>query len=365
MPNPKKTPFYDIHVKNNAKIVEFAGFLMPIQFRGIIEEHRRVRSSVGLFDITHMGEFEVWGKDGEDFIQKTTTNDVSKLADYQVQYSCMCYDNGGIVDDLLVYRLPDHFLLVVNGACVEKDFKWLSDHVSGDVQLKNVSDETCLLAIQGPKAEGLLKKLTDYDLSGLRYYWSAWGKIEGVEMLFSRTGYTGEDGFELYFSPPHAEKMWNAVMEAGKEFDIEPIGLGARDSLRLEMKYMLYGNDIDQTTNPLEAGLGWIIKPDKGAFVGKGPILKLKEEGIKRKLVAFELGDRAFPRPHHPIHKDGKQIGEVTSGTFSPSLSRGIGLGYVPVEYQKIGTKLDLLIRGKPNQGIVVKPPFYKDFTHK
>jgi len=365
MSNPKKTPFYDIHLKNKAKIVEFADYLMPIQFRGMMEEHRKVRSSVGLFDITHMGEFEVWGKGAESFIQKMTTNDVSKLDTYQVQYSCMCYDHGGIVDDLLVYRLPDHFLLVVNGACLEKDFQWLSDHLSGDVQLKNVSEQTALLALQGPKAEPVLKKLTDYDLSDLRFYWATWGKVNGIEMLFSRTGYTGEDGFELYFSPDHAESMWNALMDAGKEFDIEPIGLGARDSLRLEMKYMLYGNDIDQTTNPLEAGLGWIVKPDKGDFVGKEPILKLKEEGLKRKLVAFELKDQVFPRPHYEIEKEGKKIGEVTSGTFSPSLNKGIGLGYVPIEHSKVDTEFDILIRGKAHRAVVIKPPFYKSFTHK
>jgi len=365
MSNPKKTPFYDIHLKNKAKIVEFANYLMPIQFRGIMEEHRKVRSSVGLFDITHMGEFEVWGKDAENFIQRMTTNDVSKLATYQVQYSCMCYDDGGIVDDLLVYRLPDHFLLVVNGACVEKDFQWLSDHLSGDGKLKDVSEQTTLLALQGPKAEDVLKKLTDKSLSDLRFYWATWGKVGGIEMLFSRTGYTGEDGFELYFSPAHAESMWNALMEAGEEFDIEPIGLGARDSLRLEMKYMLYGNDIDQTTNPLDAGLSWIVKLDKGDFVGKEPTLKLKQQGLMRKLVAFELKDHAFPRPHYQIHKDGKKIGEVTSGTFSPTLNKGIGLGYVPVEYSKIGTELDIIIRGKPQKAVIAKPPFYKNFSHK
>jgi aminomethyltransferase len=233
------------------------------------------------------------------------------------------------------------------------------------VELKNVSEQTALLALQGPKAEDVLKKLTDKNLSDLRFYWATWGKVNGIEMLFSRTGYTGEDGFELYFSPPHAESMWNALMEAGEEFDIEPIGLGARDSLRLEMKYMLYGNDIDQTTNPLEAGLGWIVKLDKEDFLGKEPILKLKQEGLKRKLVAFELKDQAFPRPHYQIHKDGKKIGEVTSGTFSPTLNKGIGLGYVPVEYSEIDTELDILIRGKAYKAVVVKPPFYKDFTHK
>jgi aminomethyltransferase len=365
MSNPKKTPFYDIHLKNKAKIVEFANYLMPIQFRGIMEEHRKVRSSVGLFDITHMGEFELWGKDAESFIQKMTTNDVSKLDTYQVQYSCMCYDHGGIVDDLLVYKLPDHFLLVVNGACLEKDFQWLSDHLSGDVQLKNVSEQTALLALQGPKAEEVLRKLTDEDLTDLRFYWASWGKVNGIEMLFSRTGYTGEDGFELYFSPDHAESMWNALMEAGKEFDIEPIGLGARDSLRLEMKYMLYGNDIDQTTSPLEAGLGWIVKPNKGELVGKEPIVKLKEEGLKRKLAAFVLQGQAFPRPHYEIQKDGEKIGQVTSGTFSPSLNKGIGLGYVPIEHSRVDTELDILIRGKPYRAVVVKPPFYKNSTHK
>ncbi len=365
MSNAKKTPFYDIHLKNKANIVEFAGFLMPIQFRGIMEEHRKVRSSVGLFDITHMGEFEVWGKDAESFVQKMTTNDVSRLDTHQVQYSCMCYDHGGIVDDLLVYRLPDHFLLVVNGACAEKDFKWLSDHVSGDMELKDVSDRTALLALQGPKAEDVLRKLTDKDLSELRFYRATWGKVNGIEMLFSRTGYTGEDGFELYFSPEHAESMWDALMEAGREFDIEPIGLGARDSLRLEMKLMLYGNDIDQTTNPLEAGLGWIVKLDKGDFVGKDPIQKMKQEKPKRKLVAFELLDTGFPRQHYEIQKDGKKIGEVTSGTFSPSLNKGIGLGYVPVEHSKVETELHILIRNRPHRAVVVKPPFYKDFTHK
>jgi aminomethyltransferase len=365
MTQPKKTAFYDLHVKNGAKIVEFAGYLMPIQFRGIIEEHRRVRKTVGLFDITHMGEFELWGKDAEKFIQRMTTNDVSQIAMHQVQYSCMCYDHGGIVDDLLVYRLPEHFLLVVNGACLDKDFKWLSDHLEGEVILKNVSDETALLALQGPQTEAVMKKLTDKKLSDIKYYWSTWGKVNGVELLFSRTGYTGEDGFEIYFSAPVAERMWNALMNAGKEFNIEPIGLGARDSLRLEMKYMLYGNDIDQTTNPLEAGLGWIVKPAKGDFIGKGPILKLKEQGLKRKLVAFELLDKAFPRQHYEIQKNGKKIGEVTSGTFSPSLDKGIGLGYVPIENSELGTELDITIRGKQNKAVVVKAPFYKDFTHK
>ena len=361
----KKTPFYKIHLDNKAKIVEFAGYWMPIQFKGIMEEHRRVRSTVGLFDITHMGEFEVRGKDSLAFLQKMTTNDVSRLSDYQVQYSSMCYDDGGIVDDLLVYKLPDRFFLVVNAANIEKDFNWLKSHLFGDVKLEDLSDQTSLLAIQGPVAEKVMAKLTTVDLKKLQFYWAAKGKVAGKEILFSRTGYTGEDGFELYMPNEYGKHFWNAIMQAGKEFGMEPIGLGARDSLRLEMKYMLYGNDIDKTTNPLEAGLGWVVKLDKGDYIGKEPILKLKETGIRRKLVAFELSDKAFPRQHYPIEKDGKKIGEVTSGTFSPSLERGIGLGYVEVGYSEIGTKLEINIRGKSSAAMIIKPPFYKNYTHK
>lgn len=361
----KKTPFYEFHLKNNAKIVEFAGFLMPIQFKGIMEEHRRVRSTVGLFDITHMGEFEVWGKDSLFFLQKVTTNDVSKLEINQVQYTCMCYDDGGIVDDLLVYRLPTHYMLVVNAANIDKDFTWLEDHLLGDVKLKNVSDETALLALQGPEAENVLSQITDVDLSNLRFYWATFAAVAGIDMIFSRTGYTGEDGFELYTTPENAESLWYALIEAGKEFDIEPIGLAARDSLRLEMKYMLYGNDIDQTTNPLEAGLGWIVKLDKGDFIGKEPILEMKTNGVKRKLVPFVLKEKSFPRKGYEIHKNNKKIGDLTSGTFSPSLEKGIGLGYVAVEHSKKGEELDIIIRGKAQKAEIIKPPFYKNFTHK
>jgi len=363
--NPKKTPFYEIHLKNNAKIVEFAGFLMPIQFRGIMEEHRRVRSTVGLFDITHMGEFEVWGNDSLAFLQKVTTNDVSRLEINQVQYSCMCYDDGGIVDDLLIYRLPTHYMLVVNAANIDKDFKWLEDHLFGGVKLKNVSDDTALLALQGPEAENVLSQITDVDLSNLRFYWATFAAVAGIDMIFSRTGYTGEDGFEFYTRPENAENLWYALMDAGRKFDIEPVGLGARDSLRLEMKYMLYGNDIDQTTNPLEAGLGWVVKLDKGDFIGKEPIVKMKKDGIKRKLVPFVLNERGFPRKGYEIHKSNKKIGHVTSATFSPSLDKGIGLGYVPSENSKKGEELDIIIRGKPQKAKIIKPPFYRNFSHK
>ena len=360
----KKTPFYQMHLKHNAKMVEFAGYLMPIQYKGIMEEHKKVRSKVGMFDLSHMGEFFVSGKDAEKFLQKVTLNDVKKLALYQVQYSAMCYTDGGIVDDLLVYKLPDRWMLVVNAANIEKDWGWLEKNLFGDVQIENVSDQTALLAIQGPWAEKVFSKLTDYDLNQLRFYWAAEDKIAGTKILFSRTGYTGEDGFELYFEPELAERLWEATLEAGKEFEIEPIGLGARDSLRLEMKYMLYGNDIDQTTNPIEAGLSWIVKFDKGDFIGREELLKAKEN-IKRKLLAFEMTNKAIPRPHYEIFKNGTEIGEVTSGAFSPSLEKGIGLGYVATEYSEIGSEFEIIIRDKTHLAKVVKAPFWKNYSHK
>ncbi|OGC76965.1 MAG: glycine cleavage system protein T [candidate division Zixibacteria bacterium RBG_16_50_21] len=361
----QKTPFHNQHVRHGAKIVEFAGYLMPIQYRGIVEEHKRVRNNVGIFDLSHMGEFILTGKDAEPFLQKVTVNDLSKLATWQVQYSCMCYPEGGIVDDLLVYKLPDYWMLVVNAACLEKDFAWLQKNKIGDVKLDNVSDNTALLALQGPQAEKVMARLTEYDLPGIKFYWAARGKGGGEEFLFSRTGYTGEDGFELYLPPDLAPKFWELALDAGKEYGIEPIGLGARDSLRLEMKYMLYGNDIDQTTNPLEAGLGWILKLDKGDFIGKEAILKTKQNGLSRKLVAFEMLDKAFPRQHYPIHKNGDKIGEVTSGVFSPSLEKGIGLGYVPTQHSEIGSTFEIQIRDKFYPAQTVKAPFWKNYTHK
>ncbi len=360
----KKTPFYQQHLKHKAKIVEFAGYQMPIQYRGIVEEHKKVRRKVGMFDLSHMGEFIVTGKDSEDFLQKVTVNDVKKLGMFQVQYTAMCYPEGGIVDDLLVYKLPDRWMLVVNAANIEKDWNWVVKNKFGDVELENLSDETALLAIQGPVAEKVMSKLTDYDLSQIKFYWAAEDKVVGEKILFSRTGYTGEDGFELYLGPKLAEKIWEATMEAGKEFEIEPIGLGARDSLRLEMKYMLYGNDIDQTTSPIEAGLSWLVKLDKEDFIGKEAILKARQN-LKRNLVAFEMVDKAFPRQHYQIWKNGAKIGEVTSGIFSPSLEKGIGLGYVPVEESKIGTELEIKIRDKNYKALVVKPPFWKNYSHK
>ncbi len=362
----KKTPFYNIHEKLGAKIVEFAGYYMPVQYRSITEEHKRVRKSVGLFDLSHMGEFVVSGPGARQFVQNAVTNDVNSLGLGQVMYTAMCYPDGGIVDDLLVYNLGDIIYLVVNASNIDKDFAHLSSlKKTSDIKLENISDETALLAIQGPDAEKVLAKMTDYDLPSLQFYWSAQAKIDGVEMLFSRTGYTGEDGFELYFPPKYANQLWEAAAEAAKEFNGEPIGLGARDTLRLEMKYALYGNDIDATTNPIEAGLGWVVKLDKGDFVGKDVIAKVKSEGPKRKNVAFELKEKGFPRQHYPIVIGGRKAGEVTSGTFSPMLEKGIGTGYVPSENSKIGDEIGIDIRGKVVPGVIVKPPFYKSGTRR
>jgi len=362
----RKTPFYDIHQKLGARIVEFAGYYMPVQYRSMTEEHKRVRKSVGIFDLSHMGEFVISGHGAGQFVQYAVTNDIYSLEIGRVLYTCMCYPDGGIVDDLLVYNLGDRYMLVVNASNIEKDFAHLmSLKRHEDVELANLSDETALLAIQGPDAEKVMAKMTDYDLPSLRFYWSATTEVAGVEMIFSRTGYTGEDGFELYFSPPHAEHVWNAATEAAKEFGGEPVGLGARDSLRLEMKYALYGNDIDETTNPFKAGLGWTVKLDSGDFVGKKALERFKAEGLKRKLIAFELKERGFPRQHYPLVVGGKQVGEVTSGTFSPMLEKGIGVGYVAIEHSKIGTEIGIGIRGNVVPAEVIKPPFYKSGSRR
>lgn len=358
--NIKKTALYDIHASHGAKLVEFAGFWMPVQYRGIIEEHRKVRSSAGVFDVSHMGEFEFRGKAAAEFLQRVTVNDVSKLAEFQAQYSAICYPDGGIVDDVIVYRWPDRYMMVVNASNIEKDFAWLAEHKMSGVELSDVSDNYSLLAVQGRNAQATLQKLTKVDLAAIKYYWFASGEIAGVPAFISRTGYTGEDGFEVGFAPTHSEKVWNAIFDAGKEFGIEPIGLGARDTLRLEMKYCLYGNDIDQTTNPLEAGLGWITKLDKGDFIGREAIAKIKAAGVPRKLAGFEVEGKNIARHGYPILKDGAKIGHVTSGTFSPSLEKSIGLGYVASEHAAVGTELAIDIRGRTVHARVVKTPFYQ-----
>ncbi|WP_456407590.1 glycine cleavage system aminomethyltransferase GcvT [Caldithrix abyssi] len=354
----KKTALHDIHVKLGARMVEFAGFHMPIQYHSIREEHIRVRKTVGVFDVSHMGEIIISGPKALEMVQKITINDAAKLEIGQVQYSAMCYPDGGIVDDLLVYRFADHYMLVVNASNKDKDYQWILKNKIDDCQVIDQSDAFTQLAVQGKKAEETLQKLTDVNLAAIKFYWFVEGKLADVPMIISRTGYTGEPGFELYFANEYAEKVWNAVMEAGKEFDIEPIGLGARDSLRLEKKMCLYGNDIDETTNPIEAGLGWITKLDKGDFIGREALLKVKEEGPKRKLVAIVLEGQGFPRHGYKIFKDGNEIGHVTSGTVSPILNKGIAMGYVAKEFARVGTELEIEIRAKKVPAIIIKPPF-------
>lgn len=356
----KKTAVYEEHVKLGAKIVEFAGYLMPIQYAGIMQEHKRVRSTVGIFDVSHMGEFIFSGPGAEEFLQKMTINNVTKLSLGQAQYSALCYDDGGIVDDLLLYKFDDHFFMVVNASNLEKDWDWLKQHKPENVTMENISDQITLLAVQGPKSRELLQKLTTVDLSEIKFYHFEEGEVADSKMIISRTGYTGELGFELYMENQYGVKLWQTILETGNEFEIEPIGLGARDTLRLEMKYCLYGNDIDQTTNPYEAGLGWITKLKKGDFNCKEALVKIKEEGIKRKLIGFKMTEKAFPRHDYPIFKNSQQIGHVTSGTFSPMINVGIGLGYVQSEFSDIGTELEIEIRKKMEPAVVVETPFYK-----
>jgi aminomethyltransferase len=317
---------------------------------------------VGVFDVSHMGEFFVTGNDREAFVDRVTVNDVKAMSHGQVNYSCMCKPHGGIVDDLLVYRFPDKMLLVVNASNVEKDWNWLSENITGDVQMVNRSDDYSLLAIQGRAAATVVGKLADADVSSVKYYWFREGRVAGCPAIISRTGYTGEDGFELYLENQYAETVWHALFEAGEPYEIEPIGLGARDSLRLEMKMCLYGNDIDETTHPLEAGLGWITKLQKGDFVGRAAILKAKAAGLSRKLVGLELDGGAFPRHGYEVRTvDGTQkVGDVTSGTVSPMLNRGIAMAYVPVDLSALGTVLSVDCRGKSTPAKVVKTPFYQ-----
>ena len=357
----KKTAFNEIHKKFGAKLVEFAGYEMPVQYEGIIAEHKAVRNSVGVFDVSHMGEVEVRGKDAFDFVQKITTNDVSKLSKGKVQYSAMCYKDGGIVDDLLVYHCGDYYMLVINASNIEKDFKWMQDNLFGDVKLKNVSDETSLLAVQGKNSLPTLQKLTDTDLSQIKYYNFEFGKIAGHDVIISHTGYTGEKVcFEIYSSADIqiSETIWNSIFEAGKEFDIKPVGLGARDTLRLEYALRLYGNDMDERTNVLEAGLGWITKLEKGDFNGREVIEKVKQEGIKRSLVGFVIEDRMVARHGAEVFITDEKVGFVTSGSMSPMLNKNIGLAYVAKDYNEIDNEIDILVRDKKIKAKIVKTPF-------
>ncbi len=369
----KRTPFYDKHVALGGKMVEFGGFEMPVQYpTGIITEHKVVREGgVGVFDVSHMGEFDISGPDSLAFLQHITVNDVSTLAPGKAQYSALPLPNGGIIDDLIIYMLePDHYMAVVNASTTEKDWAHFSEQAkSFNVTLRNDSDKTALLAIQGAHSIDTLQKLTEVDLLAIPYYNYVRGTLAGVEMIISRTGYTGELGIEIYFpaDAPTASKVWDAIFEAGKEFAIAPIGLGARDTLRLEQGYCLYGNDIDETTSPLEAGLGWITKLNKAIPCLASEVLKAqKEAGVKRKLVGFVLNDKgAIGRHGHPIvSADGTQIGVVTSGNISPMTGKAIGLGYVPSELSKEGTEILIEVRaGKRATAIITKPPFVPPHT--
>lgn len=358
----KKTALYETHVSLGAKLIPFAGYEMPVRYSSDIEEHKCVREKVGIFDVSHMGEFLISGPQAESLIQKVSSNDASKLSIGQAQYSCLPNEKGGIVDDLLVYKMEDQaFMLVVNASNIEKDWDWISKHNDMGAEMKNLSDQTSLFAVQGPKAEATLQSLTETNLSEIPFYHFKLGKMADVEnVIISATGYTGAGGFELYVPNSQAKEVWEAVLEAGKAHGIQPIGLGARDTLRLEMGYCLYGNDIDDHTSPLEAGLGWITKFTK-PFINHENLKAQKEKGVDKKLVGFILQEKGIPRAGYPINNlEGNQIGTVTSGSLSPSMGIGIGLGYVASEYAKPGTRIGIAVRKKVLEANVEKLPLLR-----
>lgn len=358
----KTTALTDLHIALGAKMVPFAGYNMPVQYTGINDEHETVRKNVGVFDVSHMGEFLLKGEKALDLVQKISSNDASKLYDGKIQYACIPNETGGIVDDFLVYRIDANtYFLVVNASNIEKDWEWISKYNTYGVEMKNISDKTSLFAVQGPKATEALQSLTEIDLGEMEYYTFKKGVFAGVEnVLVSATGYTGAGGFEIYVENNQAKQVWNAIFEAGKSFGIKPIGLGARDTLRLEMGFCLYGNDIDDTTSPLEAGLGWVTKFTKD-FVNADALKKQKEEGVSRKLVGIEMIERGIPRHGYEIVDIADNlIGVVTSGTQSPSLQKSIGLGYIKKDFSKEGTEIFIKIRDKKIKAVVSKPPFIK-----
>ena len=358
----KNTALTQKHISLGAKMVPFAGYNMPVSYSGLNDEHATVRNAVGVFDVSHMGEFILKGENALDLIQRVTSNDASVLTDGKAQYSCLPNNDGGIVDDLIVYRIDEKtYMLVVNASNIDKDWNWISKHNTKNVEMHNISEKTSLLAIQGPKAMDALQKLTDVKLSDIPYYSFAKGKFNGVDnVVISNTGYTGAGGFEIYFENEYAEKMWDSIFAAGAEFGIKPIGLGARDTLRLEMGFCLYGNDIDDTTSPIEAGLGWITKFTKD-FTNRATIEKQKTDGVTKKLVGFEMIDRGIPRHDYQIaDANGNIIGKVTSGTQSPTLNKAIGMGYVNKDFAKSDTEIFVVIRDKAIKAKVCKIPFLK-----
>ena len=360
----RKTPLNAKHRSHGARMVEFGGWDMPVEYTGIVDEHLAVRTSAGLFDVSHMGEIEIAGPDALATVQWLTSNDASKLAIGQVQYSALTTERGTFVDDLLVYRLSDdHFMLVVNAGNIMKDYEWMASQAKakgGDVSVVNTSSRYALLAIQGPRAEGILQALTAVDLSAIRYYWFGVGEVAGIRATVSRTGYTGEDGFEVFVPPAQAERAWDALLTAGRDAGVKPCGLGARDTLRLEAAMRLCGSDMDDQTTVLEAGLGWIVGWNKGEFLGSDVLRAQKVRGVERKLAAFEVKDRAIARHGHPVMLGPAQVGVVTSGTQTPFLKKAIGFAMVPAVMAKVGTEFDIDIRGRRVRAAVVPEPFYK-----
>lgn len=362
MENLKRTPLYEVYSKYGGKIIDFAGWELPVQYEGIIPEHEAVRNAAGIFDVSHMGEIEVKGKEAFDFIQNLITNDISKLENQQVIYSMMCYENGGVVDDLLVYKFDDeYYFLVVNASNVDKDFQWMMQNKKDfNVELENISSRVAEIALQGPKAQGILQKLVDFDLSEIKFFYCKRNvKIDSVDCLVSRTGYTGEDGFEIYIDNDNAVKIWEKIMDAGKNEGLKAAGLGCRDTLRFEANLPLYGNEISETITPLEAGYGFFVKLDKENFIGKRALLKQKEEGLKRKIVGFEMIDKGIPRHGYDVLANGKVTGFVTTGYFSPTLKKNIGLAIVDIENSELGSELEIVIRNKPQRAKVVSRKFY------
>ncbi|MDX1674766.1 MAG: glycine cleavage system aminomethyltransferase GcvT [Longimicrobiales bacterium] len=363
----KQTPLHDEHLELDARMVPFAGYSMPVQYAtGIVKEHQAVRSDAGLFDVSHMGELEVRGPEALELIQHLLTNDASKLAIGQAQYTILCKPDGGALDDCLVYRFEDRYMVVVNAANLEKDRAWFESATEDfDVELADRSAEIALLALQGPKAQTILSALTDTELEAIGFYRFEEGAVAGVEGVISRTGYTGEDGFELYVPAGEAATLWQALLRAGTGHGLLPAGLGARDSLRLEVGYILYGNDLDEEHSPIEAGLGWAVKPGKGEFVGRDVLARQKEEGVSQKLTGFVLQERGFPRTGYAIRHQGETVGEVTSGVLSHSTGDGIGMGYLPAEAAEPGTEIHVVIRDTAIPATVQRPPFYTDGSLK
>jgi len=363
MSHLKKTALNDAHRKLGGRMIDFGGWDMPVQYpAGTIEEHMTVRTAVGIFDVSHMGEIEIRGPQALEFVQHLTTNDASKLVDGQAQYSALTYPEGTFVDDILVHRFaPDHYFLCVNASNTDKDFSWIDGHATGyDVEATNVSAGYTQLAVQGPKALETLQPLTGVPLSAIKYYWFERGDVDGVPAIIARTGYTGEDGFEVYFDPNESDRVWNRILESGKPHGILPCGLAARNTLRLEAKMALYGNDIDDATTVLEADLGWICKLNKGDFIGHDRLLRQKEEGLTRKLVGFEMTDKGVARDHYPIFINDREAGVVTSGSYAPYLKKNIGLAYLPIEHTGVGTAFEVDVRGRRLAAQVAQTPFYK-----